>query len=117
MAPQTEWMTKMGRQVLGVEQSVLDNLSRSREAVEDAMADHVKAMKDFQAAAGPQMKKVQDAATAAMAPQLDAIKAASAPMFDWMQQAEQFWGSQMKAFGDAMESAAKAWAPDKPSNP
>ena len=44
-----------------------------------------------------------------MAPQLDAIKAASAPMFEWMQQAEQAWTSQMKVFGDAMESAAKAW--------
>ena len=109
MAPQTEWITKMGQQVLGVEQTVLDNLSRSREAVEAAMADHVKAMKDFEAAAGPQMKKAQDAATAAMAPQLDAIKAASAPMFEWMQQAEQAWTSQMKVFGDAMESAAKAW--------
>jgi hypothetical protein len=45
MAPQTEWITKMGQQVLGVEQTVLDNLSRSREAVEAAMADHVKASK------------------------------------------------------------------------
>jgi hypothetical protein len=46
---------------------------------------------------------------AAMAPQLEAIKAASAPMFAWMQQAEQAWTSQMKVFGEAMESAAKAW--------
>jgi hypothetical protein len=57
----------------------------------------------------PQMQEMQDAATGAMASQLEALKAASGPLIEWMKQSGQVLGTQMKAFGDAMESAAKAW--------
>ena len=64
----------------------------------------------YEEALKPQIQKMQDTATAAMASQLEAVKAASGPMLDWMKQSGQVLGTQMKAFGDAMESATKAWA-------
>ena len=110
LAPHTEWMTKFAQQVPTIDPAVFENLSKSRAAIEASMAEHVKNMQAYEAALKPQMQKMQDTATAAMASQLEAVKAASGPMLDWMKQSGQVLGTQMKAFGDAMESATKAWA-------
>ena len=109
IAPHTEWMTKFAQQVPTIDQAVFENLRKSKAAIEAAMADHVKNMQAYEDAMKPQMQKMQDTATAAMASQLEAIKAASGPLLDWMKQSGQVLGTQMKAFGDAMESATKAW--------
>jgi hypothetical protein len=110
LAPHTEWMTKFAQQVPTIDPAVFENLSKSRAAIEASMAEHVKNMQAYEAALKPQMQKMQDTATAAMTSQLEAVKAASVPLVDWMKTSGQVLGTQMKAFGDAMERATKAWA-------
>jgi hypothetical protein len=110
LAPHSEWMAKLAQQMPTVDPAVLENLQKSKAAIEAAMAEHVKNIQAYEEALKPQMQKMQDAATGAMASQLEAIKAASGPLLDWMKQSGQVLGTQMKAFGDAMESASKAWA-------
>ena len=110
LAPHTEWMTKFAQQVPTIDPAVFENLSKSRAAIEASMAEHVKNMQAYEEALKPQMQKMQDTATAAMTSQLEAVKAASVPLVDWMKTSGQVLGTQMKAFGDAMESATKAWA-------
>ena len=110
LAPHTEWMAKLAQQMPTVDPAVLENLQKSKAAMEAAMAQHVKDIRAYEEALKPQMQKMQDAATAAMASQLEGIKAASGPLLDWMKQSGQVLGTQMKAFGDAMESATKARA-------
>ena len=112
IAPHTEWMTKFAQQVPTIDPAVFENLRKSKAAIEAAMADHVKNMQAYEEALKPQMQKMQDSATAAMASQLEAVKAASGPLLDWMKQSGQVLGTQMKAFGGAMESATKAWKGD-----
>jgi hypothetical protein len=113
LAPHTEWMTKLAQQMPTIDPAVLENLRKSKAAVETAMADHVKNMQAYEEALKPHMQQMQDTAKAAWASQLEAIKAASGPLLDWMKQSGQVLGTQMKAFGDAMESASKAWASAK----
>ncbi len=96
-----------------IDPAVLEKLNQSKAAMEAAMAEHVKNLQAYEEALKPQIQQIQDTATSAMASQLEAIKAASAPLLDWMKQSGQVLGTQMKAFGDAMESAAKAWASAK----
>ena len=110
LAPHTEWMTKFAQQVPTIDPAVFENLQKSRAAIEASMAEHVKNMQAYEEALKPQMQKMQDTATAAMTSQLEAAKAASGPLVDWMKTSGQVLGTQMKAFGDAMESATKAWA-------
>ena len=109
IAPHIEWMTKFAQQVPTIDPAVFENLRKSRAAIEASMAEHVKHMRAYEEALKPQMQKMQDTATAVMTSQLEAAKAASGPLLDWMKQSGQVMGTQMKAFGDAMESAAKAW--------
>ncbi len=113
LAPHTEWMTTLAQQMPTVNQAMVENLQKSKAAMETAMAEHVKNLQAYEEALKPQMQQMQANATAAMASQLDAIKAASGPLLDWMKQSGQVLGTQMKAFGDAMESASKAWASAK----
>jgi hypothetical protein len=110
LAPHGEWMAKLAQQMPTVDPAVLESLHKSKAAIETAMAEHVKNIQAYEEALKPQMQKMQDTATAAMASQLEAVKAASGPLLDWMKQSGQVLGTQMKAFGDAMESATKAWA-------
>ena len=103
-------MAKLAQKMPSVDPRLLENLQKSKAAMEAAMAEQVKNIQDYEAALKPQMQQMQDAATGAMASQLEAIKAASGPLVEWMKQSGQVLGTQMKAFGDAMESATKAWA-------
>jgi formate dehydrogenase maturation protein FdhE len=109
LAPHSEWMAKLAQQMPTVDPAVLENLQRSKAAMEAAMAEHVKNIQGYEEALKPQMQEIQDAARGAMASQLEALKAASGPLLDWMKQSGQVLGTQMKAFADAMESATKAW--------
>jgi formate dehydrogenase maturation protein FdhE len=109
LAPHSEWMAKLAQQMPTLDPSVLENLQKSKAAMEAAMAEHVKNIQAYEESLKPQMQEMQDAATGAMASQLEALKAASGPLIEWMKQSGQVLGTQMKAFGDAMESAAKAW--------
>jgi opacity protein-like surface antigen len=110
LAPHSEWMVKLAQKMPTVDPAVLENLQKSKAAIEAAMAEHVKNIQAYEETLKPQIQKMQDAARGAMGSQLEAIKAASGPLLDWMKQSGQVLGTQMKAFGDAMESAAKAWA-------
>lgn len=110
LAPHSEWMAKLAQQMPTLDPSVLENLQKSKAAMEAAMAEHVKNIQAYEEALKPQVQKMQDVVTKAMGSQLEAIKAASGPLLDWMKQSGQVLGTQMKAFGDAMESASKAWA-------
>ena len=110
LAPHGEWMAKLAQQMPAVDPALLESLHQSKAAIETAMAEHVKNIRAYEEALKPQIQKMQDTATAAMASQLEAVKAASGPLLDWMKQSGQVLGTQMKAFGDAMESASKAWA-------
>ena len=109
LAPHSEWMAKLAQQMPTLDPSVLENLQKSKAAMEAAVAEHVKNIQAYEESLKPQMQEMQDAATGAMASQLEALKAASGPLVEWMKQSGQVLGTQMKAFGDAMESAAKAW--------
>jgi hypothetical protein len=109
LAPHSEWMAKLAQQMPTLDPSVLENLQKSKAAMEVAMAEHVKNIQAYEESLKPRMREMQDAATGAMASQLEALKAASGPLIEWMKQSGQVLGTQMKAFGDAMESAAKAW--------
>jgi DNA repair exonuclease SbcCD ATPase subunit len=112
LAPNSEWMAKLAQRMPSIDPAVLEKLNQSKAAMEAAMAEHVKNLQAYEEALKPQIQQMQTA-TAAMASQLEAIKAASGPLLDWMNQSGQVLGTQMKAFGYAMESAAKAWASAK----
>ena len=113
LAAHSQWMAKLARHMPTMDPAVLETLNQSRAAMEAAMAEHVKNLQAYEEALKPQMQQMQGTATAALTSQLEAIKAASGPLLDWMKQSGQVLGTQMKAFGDAMESAAKAWSSAK----
>jgi hypothetical protein len=79
LAPHSEWMAKLAQKMPTVDPAVLENLQKSKAAMEAAMAEHVKNIQAYEEALKPQMQKMQDTATAAMASHLEAVKALSAP--------------------------------------
>src|ERR1700682_5924223 len=89
LAPHSEWMAKLAQQMPTLDPSVLENLQKSRAAMEAAMAEHVKNIQAYEESLKPQMQKMQDTAMAAIASQLEAVKAASGPLLDWMKQSGQ----------------------------
>jgi hypothetical protein len=113
IAPHSEWMAKLAQQMPTVDPAVLEKLNQSKAAIEAAMTEHVKNLQAYEESLKPQIQQMQDTATTALDSQLKAIKAASGPLLDWMNQSGQVLGTQMKAFADAMESAAKAWSSAK----
>jgi cobalamin biosynthesis Mg chelatase CobN len=70
LAPHSEWMAKLAQQMSTVDPAVLENLQKSKAAMEAAMAEHVKNIQAYEEALKPQMQKMQDTATAAMASSL-----------------------------------------------
>ncbi len=79
LAPNSEWMAKLAQRMPTLDPAVLEKLSRSKAAMEAAMAAHVKNLQAYEEALKPQIQQMQDTTRGAPASQLAAIKAASGP--------------------------------------
>jgi hypothetical protein len=56
LAPHSEWMAKLAQQMPTLDPSVLENLQKSKAAMEAAMAEHVKNIQAYEESLKPQMQ-------------------------------------------------------------